>query len=48
VSNALTLAACELVGIEPRPPPPDELYLALSADPVPVLGELRLVADEIP
>jgi hypothetical protein len=24
------------------------LYLALSADPVPVLGELRLVADQLP
>ena len=48
MNNALALAACELVGIEPRPSPVDELYLALSADSVPVLGKLRLVADQLP
>lgn len=47
VSNALALAVSELLGIEPRPSPADELYLRLSADPGPVLDELRLVADQL-
>jgi hypothetical protein len=48
VSNALVVAVSELLGIEPRPSPADELYLRLSADPAPVLDELRLVADQLP
>jgi hypothetical protein len=47
MSDALRLAVRELLGIEPRPSPADELYLRLSADPAPALGELRLVADQV-
>lgn len=47
VSDALRLAVRELLGIRPGPSPADELYLRLSADPGPVLDELRLVADQL-
>lgn len=40
-------AAGRVLGIEPRPSPADELYLRLSADPEPVISELRLVADQL-
>jgi hypothetical protein len=48
MSNALALAVSELLGIEPRPSPALELYVRLSADPVPVIDELHLVADQLP
>lgn len=47
VSDALRLAVGELLGIRPGPSPADEWYLRLSADPEPVLSELRLVADQL-
>lgn len=48
VSNALALAFSELLGIEPMTSPADELYARLSADPVPVIDDLRFVADQLP